>query len=279
MLRGLSTMRALIGLVLISPCVAAQVHDKSTDCASPEIVLQRYVDAIGGDAVHHIQSRTMTTRESNNFRGRTEHYVYKFKWKAPDKVSAGSTPYLFNSLPISYPNGTFIFDGQDWSNFDRRRSRNEERDPPGQRELKHKYLYNEDPEFLEFRVLSDPLIIARAQDLYARLEVGPNSTETTETSGLCILRAHGIDQWRYQREDLLYFDASSGFLKTWKIQAGLPPHKTYVQFQFNDYRPVGAIKFPFYIYFDFYDATFRYTEVVQDKPLADSEFLEKPARP
>jgi hypothetical protein len=67
MLRGLPTMRVLIGLVLISPCVAAQVHDKSPDCASPEIVLQRYVDAIGGDAVHHIQSRTMTSRESNNF--------------------------------------------------------------------------------------------------------------------------------------------------------------------------------------------------------------------
>jgi hypothetical protein len=273
---GLRTMQALIGLVLLAPCATAQMNDNSPVCASPEVVLQRYVHAVGGEAVNKIQSRTITAKESNGFRGHTEHYIYKFKWKAPNKVAAGSTPYLFNSLPVSYPNGTFIFDGQDWSNFDRRRSRNEERDPQWQRDLKHKYLYNEDPQFLEFRVLSDPLILARAKELYSSFDVDTNSTEG---QGLCILRAHGTDQWRYQREDLLYFDARSGLLKTWKIQAGLPPHKTYVQFQFDDYRPVGAIKFPFYVYFDFYDATFRYTKVAQDAPLADSEFLEKPELP
>ena len=137
----------------------AQVSDKASVCASPEAVLQRYVDAVGGKASNEIQSRTVTAKETNKGFGTPEHYVYKIKWKAPNKVAVGSTPYLFNILPVSYPNGTFIFDGKGWSNFDRRRSRNDERDPQWQRELRAKYLYNEDPYFLELRVVADPLIL------------------------------------------------------------------------------------------------------------------------
>jgi hypothetical protein len=97
--------------------------------------------------------------------------------------------------------------------------------------------------------------------------------------GLCVLRAHGIDEWRYQREDILSFDAAHGFLRTWKIQKGLPPHKIYVQFQFDDYRQLGAVKFPFSVYFDFYKAMFRYTQVVNNKILPDSDFVAKLAKP
>jgi hypothetical protein len=238
--------------------------------------LQRYVDAVGGKAALDIRSRTAAARESNTFGRVTEHYVYKFKWKAPDKVTATSTPYFMNVLPLSYPNGIFIFDGDNWSNSDRRRSRNEEREPLWQRALKHKYPYNEDPHFLMLRVIADPLMLTRASDLYSGLEVdaGP-----TEDHGLCVVQASGIDQWRYKRHDLLYFDAVSGLLRTWRIQAGVPPQKTYIHFQFNDYRTVGAVKFPFRVYFSFYDATFRFTEVEHNKPLADSEFVEKPAKP
>jgi hypothetical protein len=237
--------------------------------------MQRYVDAVGGKAVYDIQTRTITARESNLGFG-TEHYIYKFKWKAPNKVAAGSTPYLFGILPVSYPNGTFIFDGEGWSNFDRRRSRNDESVPQRQRELTAKYLYNESPYFLELRVVADPLIIARGNELYSSFEADTNSTEAP---GLCILRANQVRLWRNQRQDILYFDAVSGLLKTWKIHTGFPPQNTFVQFQFDDYRQVGAIKFPFYVYFDVNDTTFRYTSVVQDEPLADSEFLEKPERP
>lgn len=264
-----------ICLALMAACAMAQMSDKSSACPSPEAVLQRYVDAVGGKAVDEIQSRSVTAHESNPGFG-TEHYVYKLKWKAPNKVAAGSTPYLFGMLPVSYPNGTFIFDGKGWSDFDRRRSRNDEGDSQRERELKARYVYNENPYFLELRVVADPLIVAHANQLYSSFEADTNSTEDP---GLCILRANQVRLRRYQRQDILYFDAVSGLLRTWKIRTGFPPQDTLVQFQFNDYRQVGAIKFPFYVYIDFNDTTFRYTSVVQNEPLADSTFQEKPERP
>jgi hypothetical protein len=264
-----------LGLALISTCAEAQENDRPSVCSSPEVVLQRYVDAVGGKAVSGIQTRTITAKESNLGFG-TEHYIYKVKWKAPNKVAVGSTPYFFGILPVSYPNGTFIFDGKGWSDFDRRRSRNDESLPQRQRELTAKYLYNESPYFLELRVVADPLIITRANELYSSLQA---DTSSAEAPGICILRANQVRLWRNQRQDLLYFDAVSGFLKTWKIHTGFPPQDTFVQFQFDDYRQVGAIKFPFYVHCSLNDTVFRYTRVVQDEPLADSEFLEKPERP
>jgi hypothetical protein len=106
-----------IWLALISTCATAQANDMPSVCSSPDVVLQRYVDAVGGKAVYGIQTRAITARESNLGFG-TEHYIYKFKWKAPNKVAVGSTPYFFGVLPVSYPNGTFIFDGEGWSDFE-----------------------------------------------------------------------------------------------------------------------------------------------------------------
>lgn len=272
---GLHNLHISIWLALMATCAAAQVNNQASACPSPEAVLQRYVDAVGGKAVNEIQSRSVTAHESNQGFG-TEHYVYKLKWKAPNKVAAGSTPYLFGMLPVSYPNGTFIFDGKGWSDFDRRRSRNDERDPPRVRELKARYLYNEGPYFLELRVVADPLIVTRANELYSSFEADTNAPEDT---GLCILRANQVRLPRYERQDILYFDAVSGLLKTWKINTGFPPQNTLVQFQFDDYRQVGAVKFPFYVHFNFNDTTFRYTSVVQNQPLDDLEFYEKPERP
>ncbi len=215
----------------------------------------------------------MTVREST-VGAVTEHYVYRLKWKTPNKVVAESTPYLLNILPVSYPNGAFIFDGEAWSNNDRRKSRNEDRDPAWQRELRHKYAYNEAPQFLMFRVLADPLMLTRATELYASLEVDPGAP-----ADLCVLRAYGTDEWRNRREDVLSFDARTGLLKTWKIETGLPTHKFHVQFEFDDYRQVGATKFPFQIYYDFYKATFRYTKVVTNVALPDSDFVPLSAKP
>jgi hypothetical protein len=264
-----------ISLALISTYAAAQISDKASACGSPEAVLQRYVDAVGGKPVEEIQSRTMTASESNKGFG-TEHYLYKIKWKAPNRVAVGSTPYLFNILPVSYPNGTFIFDGKGWSNFDRRRSRNDERDPQWQRELRARYPYNEDPYFLELRVVADPLIATRARELYSSLGADTNATEAP---GFCVLRANQVRAPLYERQDILYFEAVSGLLRTWKIHTGFPPYNTLVQFRFDDYRQLGAVRFPFHVHFDWNDTTFRYTSVVQNQPLADSEFLEKPEGP
>jgi hypothetical protein len=84
-----------------------------------------------------------------------------------------------------------------------------------------------------------------------------------------------VDGLGNKRQDLLYFDAATGLLKTWQL--GI--QKRIYAFKFADYRTVGAVKFPFYVYFDFYDATFRYTSVVHNKPMDDSAFAEKPASP
>jgi hypothetical protein len=262
-------LRILTMLALTRICTAQE-----SVCSSSEIVLQRYTNAVGGKAVDQIQTRTITAKQSTVYRGVTERWLYRFKWKAPNKVVAESVPYLFNILPASYPNGAFIFDGEAWSNNDRRKSRNEDQDPAWKRELRHKYPYNEGPDFLMYRVIADPLLLTRAQDLYASLE-----PDRDAPAGLCVLRAYGTNEWRNQREDILSFDAHTGLLKSWKIEAGVPTHKTYVEFQFDDYRKVGAVKYPFQIYFDFFKATFRYTKVVNNAALPDSDFLSLPPKP
>jgi hypothetical protein len=269
---GLKTPHVLMLLLLLSTCAAALADGTSYGCTSPEAVLKRYIDAVGGKAVFDVQSRMMTAKESNSFGSTTEHYTYKLKWKAPNKVTADSVPYLFNSIPVFYPNGVFIFDGVGWSNFDGRRSRNDEPEPQWQQELRHKYPYNESPYFLELRVVADPLMITRTNELYSSFEV---DTESGDHPGLCVLRANGIDGKARKRQDLLYFDASTGFLKSWRVGIEGKPFT----FKFGDYRKVGAVMFPFLVYFDFYDATFRYTNVVQNKGVDDSAFVEKPASP
>ena len=275
MILSQSELNILMWFALLAASPAAQIENAASACPSPEVVLQRYVDAIGGKAVYDIRSRTMTARESEG-NGGTEHWVYKFKWKAPNKVAASSNPYLLNIIPVSYPNGTFVFGGEAWSNDDGRASRNEDRDPAWQRRLRHKYPYNESPHFLMLRVLADPLMLTRANELYGSFEVDRSAGEHP---GVCVLRANGLDERRYRRQDIISFDAVTGLLRKWKIQAGLPLHKIYVQFQFGDYRQASTVKFPFFVYFDFYKDTFRYTRVLNNKALPDSDFVAKPAKP
>ena len=271
----LRRVSAAIWLALISFYAAAQASGEASACASPEAVLQRYVDAVGGKDVYRIESRSMTARESNLGFG-TEHYVYKFKWKTPNKVTAGSVPYLMGIIPVYYPNGTFKFDGERWSDFLGRQPQYDDGTPQRQRELTAKYPYNEGPYFLELRVAADPLMAVRANDLYSGFEVDANAGGA---SGVCVLRASQFRLLRNKRQDTLSFDAASGLLKTWEIHTGFPPNETPVEFQFDDYRQVGAIKFPFYVHFSQNDVTFRYTRVEQNQPLADAEFQAKPRQP
>lgn len=266
---------AAIGLALICLCAAAQAPIEASACASPEAVLQHYVDAVGGKDVYGIESRSMTARESNLGFG-IEHYVYKFKWKAPNKVTAGSAPYVVGIIPLYYPNGTFKFDGEGWSDFLGRRPRYDDGTPQRQRELTARYPYNESPYFLELRVAADPLMATRAHDLYSGFEVDAN---LGGASGVCVLRASQFRLSRNKRQDTLSFDAASGLLKTWEIHTGFPPIETPVEFQFDDYRRVGAIKFPFYVHFSLNDTAFRYTRVEQNHPFADAEFRGKRHQP
>jgi hypothetical protein len=87
-------------------------------------------------------------------------------------------------------------------------------------------------------------------------------------AGLCMVRAMATDC----RRDLLYFDATTGLLRRWDLQIYQPQRSFYVRFQFDDYREVGSVKFPHYLYVDFYRATFRYTKVVHNPQLRDSDF-------
>ncbi len=59
----LHKLQVSIWLALVSACAAAQVNDNAALCSSPEVILQRYIDAVGGKAVYDIQSRTITAKE------------------------------------------------------------------------------------------------------------------------------------------------------------------------------------------------------------------------
>ena len=77
------TLRAAVGLALLSVHATAQVINQAPPCASPEAVLERYVDAVGGKAALDLQSLNLTAKESEccGFGNETEYYTYKFKWK------------------------------------------------------------------------------------------------------------------------------------------------------------------------------------------------------
>jgi hypothetical protein len=282
---------AAIGLALLSVQVSAQEKEPPSPCASPEAVLDRYANAVGGKAALDLQSLTLTAKESEccGFGEETEYYTYKLKWKAPNRVTASDVPYFVNVLPVWYPNGIWRFDGEAWSDFLGRKTQNDINqtqsggDSPvaqareaRRRALTAKYFYNENPPFLVFRVVADPLILTRPNELYSSFEVDPDSDPL---KGLCVLRANQVRLPRNQRQDILSFNSVSGLLNSWIIQAGFPPENTPFQFQFQDYRQVGAIKLPFKVSVDFHDMTFQYTSVALNKLLPDSEFEGKPGKP
>jgi hypothetical protein len=271
---------ALVWLILLSSCAVAQVSNPGLECSSPEVVLQRYIDAVGGEAaLQRIQTRMAEANQSMPATYKPtvlEHFKYRFEWKAPNKVVFRHTDYWFGFAARTFLGAnTFKFDGQNWSDFDGTLTRNDDRTPPRQRKLKAEYPMFDGPFHMMARVVADPLMVARSKELYSNFKV---SYELKAGSGLCALYASGPDG---HTRDTLYFDAQSGLLKTWEIQmpGWRPSGDFYFHFQFDDYRQVGEVTFPYYIYFDFYKATFRFTKVVHNLALADSDFVPKPKKP
>ena len=254
-------------LLLICNYAVSQSTSTPSNCGVPEVILQRYLAAVGGEtAVSQMRTLAIEADESepHTFNPKeTRRSRYKFKWKFPNRVAVKER-YLLST-------GSFIFDSTGWTNFDGRISHNEDNTPSWRRELKSTYPYNDNPNFMMFRVVANPILLATTRNLYSGFKT------LASVEGTCLLQASGTTEWKTERRDVLHFDQKSGFLKTWEIQAGLPQQVSYVRFQFDDYQQAGDVKIPTRIYFDFYKATFRLTKVTPNAPLSDAEFVPKAA--
>lgn len=254
---------AFIVLLLIPPFAMAQISSAAVNpCSSPETILQRYIDALGGKAaVEKLASRKAEADESepSSFNPRaTNTYKYEFKWKAPNKAVIKSA-HVTKLMPWNLGSWRFVFDGTAWSD-----SRGQRLPPQRNEQLWRKRLMFDYPYNAQWRVVADPLMFARPKALYSSFDVVNDSSQPA----FCILRAQGWDN----RLDRLYFDALTGLLKKWELQMVQPRNSLYITFQFDDYRQAGEVKFPFYVYVDYYKAAFHYTKVAHNMPLSDSDF-------
>ena len=223
----------LANLALAAPNgMDGQVSRLQNSCATPEIILDRYVAALGGtETIKQIRSLIIRAHETepHTFNpSSTEHHHYEFKWKFPNRVVAKRSLLL--------PDGVFIFDGASWGNFDGRVSHNEDRTPIWVRDLRSAYPYNDYPQFMMYRVIADPFLIAATPGLYSNYVVDLDERD----SRTCVLEGVGANVRRGRRHDRLYFDAVSGLLKTWEIQMGPPDQIGYTRFEFAAYRSVGT---------------------------------------
>jgi hypothetical protein len=263
--RPVTLLSLLVCLLPVCGHALVQSNGSASDCATPEIVFERYVNALGGEtALNQVQTLVVEARETepHTFSPQdTAHHQYQFKWKSPNRVVVKQHQFPFGWT-------TFIYSGTAWSNFDGRVSHNEDNTPAERNNLRSS-PYNDYPQFLMYRVVADPMLLATTRYLYRGFETLPGTRE------VCVLQAIGQTEWGRERRDILSFDATSGLLKTWAIQAGLPGSETHTHFQFDDYRQSGPVKIPYSIYFDFYKATFHLTKVVPNSPLSDAEFTPK----
>ena len=263
--RSVTLLSLLLCLLLFRSDALAEDNSAASGCKTPEIVFQRYVGALGGQAaLNQVQTLVVEARETepHTFSPQdTAHYRYQLKWKSPNRVIVREHQFPFGWT-------SFIYSGTAWSNFDGRLSHNDDNTPAWQKDLRSS-PYNDNPQFLMYRVVADPMLLATTRDLYRSFETLSGTPE------MCVLQAFGKSEWGRERRDTLFFDARSGLLKTWAIQMGLPGSETYTHFQFDDYRQSGPVKIPFSIYFDFYKATFHFTKVVPNVTLSDGEFMPK----
>ena len=247
------------------PRASAQTGDPGAACASSELILRRYIDAVGGEeAIRQLETRTADATETEPYSFKpqeTATYKYHFEWKTPDKVVSRSTHVgrmLLARVPFAQTH--FIFDGERWSDF-QGKSSHPANEAAFRKRLAFPYPFN-----AMLRVGADPLMVARPDELYSGFTM---ANDSTLYPGQCVLEAQGTDG----RIDVLYFDAIAGFLRTWKLQIYQPRHPFYIVFRFDDYRPAGDVKFPFYLYCDYYKAEFRYTQVIHNRPLSDERFV------
>jgi hypothetical protein len=256
----------LLGTLSFHVHAFAQNNRSASGCPSPEIVLQQYAAALGGQAaLDQVQTRVLEAHETepHTFNPQvTAHDRYQFRWKSPNRVVAKQKQFPFGWT-------TFIYTGTAWSNFDGRVSHNEDNTPAWRKDLSLS-VYNDNPQFLMFRVVADPTMLATNRNLYRGFESLPGTPDQ------CVLLAIGKSEWGRERRDILSFDAKTNLLKTWAIQMGMPGSERHSEFRFDDYRQAGPVKIPFSIYFDFYQATFHFTKVLSNAPLSDSEFVPKP---
>jgi hypothetical protein len=252
------------GLLLVTSgtTIAAQ---SATACGTTEEVLQHYRNALGGEAaiaqVHSLLIWAASGEPHTFNKASIAHSRFRFEWQAPNRIRV-NRQYLLSPA-------TIIFDGTDWGLYNGRVSHNEDSTPAWRRKLMS-FPYNDYPEHQEFRIMADPLLLAGVQQLYRKLEL------STGVPGECVLQAWGTSEWGRERRDYLAFRADTGLLRSWQIQAGPAGHETFMEFQFDDYRPTGSITIPYSVYFDFYQAAFRITSAIVNPPLPDRDFVPRP---
>ena len=254
--------RVLVCSLLLATSRATIAAQSATDCGTTEEVLQHYRNALGGEAaiaqVHSLLIRADSAEPHTFNKTSTAHSRYRFEWQAPNRIRV-NRQYLLSPA-------TIIFDGNDWSLYNGRVSHNEDSTPASRRKLMS-LPYNDYPEHQEFRMMAYPLLLAGVQQIYRKLEL------STGDPGECVLQAWGASEWGRERRDYLAFSADTGLLRSWQIQVGVPGHETYMQFQFDDYRPTGSIVIPYSVYFDFYQVAFRITGVTVNPPLPVHDFV------
>jgi hypothetical protein len=255
-------MRRLLLAFLVSlSCLTASGIAAAQSCATPDAVLAHYASALGGEAaLSGMQTLAIeaSATEPHTFNPSImAHYRYWFEWKSPDKMK------VRQHYALSF--ATYIFDGLAWSLYNGKVSHNEDNTPEWRRQLM-RIPYNDDPQFLMFRVAANPLLVATTKNLYRRYELLPGEP------GTCELEAFGRSEWGLRR-DTLAFDAASGLLRTWTIEAGEPRDHAHFQFDFDDYQQAGDLMFPRSIYFDFYKTQFRITSIVVNAPVRDADFV------
>ena len=166
---GLSKLGVLIFLAVFSVCAGAQANQIASDCSSSEVVLQRYIDAVGGKAVFDVQSRHDDRGgvEQLSWRNRALHLQAQVEGAEQNHrgkaLPTYSIPFRFR-IPMVRSSlmekaGVTSIEGN-------RVMTNRNRNPV--RELTHKYpCYNEAAYFMELRqVVADPLMMTRAHELY-----------------------------------------------------------------------------------------------------------------
>jgi hypothetical protein len=260
--KSMRRFKTVLCLLLACTGAAAKAATPGSTCGTPEVILQRYIDAIGGDAaVSQLKSLAIVARaaEPQTFAPRsTERSKYVFKWQFPNRVAVH-----WHGLLSS---GAGLFDGAHWSNFEGRISHNDDATPKANLEMRARYPYNDSPQWMVYRIAANPILLATSKDLYSSFELLPGSPAT------CVLQARGKTEWKTERDDQLTFDATTSLLIAWKVQAGLPGHISYVEFRFDDYRHAGSVRIPFVIYFDFYKITFTLTRAIPNLPLSEGLF-------
>jgi|GEM_PF-2131450 len=228
---------------------SAQTPDPD-DCLSTERILQRYVDALGGQAqLNAIDTRTSEAEalEPSFKPGHPEKRKYVFAWKAPDKVVFKNHTAIFNTF-------TFKFDGESlWTTM------------RGKPVLAGGKGEGNSPFTWMIRVMADPLMFADPNKLY--LELKKPRFDFTDAHNYCVL--HAVSKANPKGAHILYFDALTGWLRVLEI----PYYSRSLFIYFDDYRDVNGVKFPFYISCDPLGITVRFQKVVHNLPLRDAEFI------